>query len=69
MTKPKIIFHPGCFDNLDISQEELDKIVEELEQMVEDGTLLENSREIDEDDPMYDEIMSRIRENEDRNLQ
>ena len=52
MTKPKIIFHPGCFDNLDISQEELDKIVEELEQMVEDGTLLENSREIDEDDPM-----------------
>lgn len=67
--KPKIIFHPGCFDNLDLTQEQLDEFVSMLEQAVEDGTLFENSREISEDDPMYQEIVARMQDAEDRKLQ
>lgn len=73
MTKPKIVFAPGCFDNLDVSQEELDKFMADLQQMVEDGTLFENSRLLDENDPEYLEIMKRIDsemiENANRKLQ
>ena len=73
MTKPKIVFAPGCFDNLDVSQEELDKFMADLQQMVEDGTLFENSRLLDENDPEDLEIMKRIDsemiENANRKLQ
>lgn len=73
MTKPKIVFAPGCFDNLDVSQEELDELMANLEQMVEDGTLFENSRLLDENDPEDLEIMKRIDsemiENANRKLQ
>jgi hypothetical protein len=46
MTEPKklkIIFEPGCLDNLDITQEELDALVAEIQEMVDDGSLFENS--------------------------
>jgi glycosyltransferase A (GT-A) superfamily protein (DUF2064 family) len=73
MTKPKIVFAPGCFDNLDVSQEELDKLMADLQQMVEDGTLFENSRLLDENDPEDLEIMKKIDsemiENANRKLQ
>lgn len=60
MTKPKIVFAPGCFDNLDMSQEELDEFVAKLESMVEDGSLFENSRPLDENDPEDAEIISKL---------
>lgn len=65
MTKPKIVFAPGCFDNLDMSQEELDEFVAKLESMVEDGSLFENSRPLDENDPEDAEIISKLIEAED----
>ena len=65
MTKPKIVFAPGCFDNLDMSQEELDEFVAKLESMVEDGSLFENSRLLDENDPEDREIMQKLMDAED----
>jgi hypothetical protein len=48
--KPKVIFEPGCFDNLDMSQEELDKFIIELQEMAESGEMFKNSREFTEED-------------------
>jgi hypothetical protein len=35
MTKPKIVFTPGCFDDFEGTQEELDQLVLYLRSMVE----------------------------------
>ena len=71
MTKLKIVFAPGCFDNLEMSQEELDEFVAKLESMVEDGSLFENSRPLDENDPQDAEIINKLidAQDNDRNLQ
>ena len=52
--KLKITFDPGCFDNFDGTQEELDQLVAEIEALAESGELFENSREITEED--WDEL-------------
>lgn len=71
--KMKIVFAPGCFDNMDMSQEELDEFVKMLETKVEDGSLLEESRSLDPDDPEDAEIIERLlqaqEDNEKRKLQ
>jgi hypothetical protein len=43
-------FAPGCFDNFDGTQEELDELVTELQRMFESGELATNSREVDIDE-------------------
>ena len=48
--KPRIIFSPGCFDDFDGTQEELDELVLEINKAVTDGTFFENAREITSDD-------------------
>lgn len=45
--KMKIEFAPGCFDNFDGTQEELEEFIKELEKMVEDGSLIEDSEPLD----------------------
>jgi hypothetical protein len=65
---PKIIFHPSIFDDMDITQEEIDQITALIQSMVDDGSLFENSRPVEEDDPMYQEIARRLEEYE-RKLQ
>jgi len=57
----KLIFAPGCFDNFDGTQEELDALIKEIEDAFESGEAFENGIElgsigdlIDETDP--DEI-------------
>jgi hypothetical protein len=47
--KIKIEFAPGCFDNLDMTQEEMDKFVVELQSMADSGELFENSQELDDE--------------------
>lgn len=69
MIKPKIVFMPGCFDSLDVNQEELDKIMSSIEAMIADGTLFHNARVIEEDDPRYDEIQKMIESGHTRKLQ
>jgi hypothetical protein len=46
----KIIFAPGCFDDLDLSQEELDALVEDVIRSVEDDSFEEGSRPLDEEE-------------------
>lgn len=53
----KIEFLPGCFDNFEGTQEELDEFIAELEAMVADGSFIEKSQPLDfdalfEEDPV-----------------
>jgi hypothetical protein len=41
--KMKIVFVPGCFDNLDMTQEEMDELVVEINRMLESGEMLDNA--------------------------
>lgn len=52
LKKPlKVEFAPGCFDNFEGTQEELDELVAEITRLVESGELMEDeSLEIDLDD-------------------
>jgi hypothetical protein len=45
--KIKITFAPGCFDNFDGSQEELDELIKEITRLAESGELLENSKPVE----------------------
>lgn len=50
----KIEFAPGCFDNFDGTQEELDELMTEIQRMAETGELFERARPVDVDE-MSDE--------------
>jgi HPt (histidine-containing phosphotransfer) domain-containing protein len=50
--KPEIVFMPGCFDHFDGTQEELDALVAEIQQMFE-GKTPEDLEELGR--PMTDE--------------
>ena len=45
----KVVFRPGCFPD-DMTQEEIDEMVDTLTKMANDGTLFENSEPIDLDE-------------------
>ena len=47
-TKFKIEFAPGCFDNFEGSQEELDNLVFEIKQMIQDGTFFEKAQLVED---------------------
>jgi hypothetical protein len=47
--KPEIVFAPGCFDNFEGTQEELDEFVKEITRLLESGEALEQSTPIDLD--------------------
>jgi len=63
----KIVFQPGCFDNFDGSQEELDSLVKQIQGMIGDGSLFENSREMTEED--FDDLPDDLRESILRDLE
>jgi len=53
MTEPKklkVTFAPGCFDQFEGTQEELDAFIKEIEQAVASGELLEESQELSDED-------------------
>jgi len=52
--KPKVVFQPGCFDNFDGTQEELDELVAMITTMAESGELEANATELDDD--AWDEL-------------
>ena len=41
--KPEVIFMPGCFDDFEGTQEELQELIAHIHQMANDGTLFEES--------------------------
>ena len=45
--KLKLEFAPGCFDNFEGTQEELQELIAHIHQMVEDGTIFEESVPLD----------------------
>lgn len=73
MTEKKpltIEFAPGCFDNFDGTQEELDELVAEIQRMFASGELEENSQELDidellEDSPEVAEAILRVLDDDD----
>ena len=46
----KIEFAPGCFDQFDGTQEELDEMIAQIQQMFDSGEFEEHSRLLTEDD-------------------
>ena len=75
--KMKIEFAPGCFDNLEGTQEELDELVKEIQNMFEGKSQEEieaQSREISEEDweelpdEAKEQIFRSIIEDEDDNV-
>lgn len=58
--KPKLEFAPGCFDDWDGTEEELQEFVAQIRQMVEDGSIFERSEPVPEDEAQ--EIMQRLAE-------
>ena len=56
--KPEIIFAPGCFDNFEGTQEELQELIAHIHQMAQDGTLFENSEPLSpEEEEAINEMM------------
>jgi hypothetical protein len=53
--KITIEFHPGCFDNFDGTQEELDELMAEIQNLAESGKLLEMSTPVDFDSVIDDD--------------
>lgn len=43
----EVVFAPGCFDNFDGTQEELDELVAQIQQMATTGELFEKSNPVD----------------------
>ena len=49
--KIKIEFAPGCFNDFEGTQEELDDLVAEIQRMADSGELFENATELTDIDP------------------
>ena len=47
-TPLNIEFAPGCFDNFDGTQEELDALIKEIHQLAESGDLFEKAISLDD---------------------
>ena len=59
--KPLTIeFAPGCFDNFEGTQEELDEMIAEIRRMVESGELTDNSHEMTDEE--WDELPDDVKE-------
>lgn len=48
MIDPKIVFSPGCFDNFEGTQEELNEVMAEITQMVTSGEIFSQSQAVDD---------------------
>jgi hypothetical protein len=44
--KLEVVFAPGCFDNFEGTQEELDNLIKEIREGAENGTLFEKSNPV-----------------------
>lgn len=67
----KIEFAPGCFDNFEGTQEELDELISEIQRMFESGEAQAMARPLDMDDLTEEdlELLEQFAEQEGRKLQ
>jgi hypothetical protein len=56
----KVEFAPGCFDQFEGTQEELNELVAEIQKMIADGSIHEHSRELTEED--FDDLPDEVKE-------
>lgn len=56
--KLELVFAPGCFDDFDGTQEELQELVAHLNQMIENGTFFDEAKPAPEDEA--EEVMRRL---------
>ena len=47
--KVELVFVPGCFDDFEGSQEDLDELLAEIQRMVDTGEIFEKSRPLTEE--------------------
>jgi hypothetical protein len=69
----KIVFAPGCFDEFEGTQEELDELMAEIEKTFSDDSFLENIKPVDLDDGSWtqeeiEELENKIKNNDMRRL-
>ncbi len=70
--KPEIVFAPGCFDNFDGTQEELDELVAEINRLVDSGEIFKKSKPLDPDTlddeelEMLSDILNSLEDGEDQ---
>jgi hypothetical protein len=50
--KLEVVFAPGCFDDFEGTQEELDAFVSEINRLIDSGELLEHAEEFNIDELM-----------------
>jgi len=55
----KVEFAPGCFDDFDGTQEELDEFMSAIMAKIKDGSLLEDSEPLEPDD-LPEEILEKL---------
>ena len=53
----KLSFEPGCFDNFEGTQEELDEFLEELTKQIASGEFFENADTFDVDEIELEDII------------
>lgn len=58
----EVVFAPGCFDNFDGTQEELNELIQQIQKMADSGELFENARPLDLDDLLDETDPSEIEE-------
>lgn len=46
----QLVFAPGCFDNFDGTQEELNEMIADIKRMVEDGTIFDEMEPLSEEE-------------------
>lgn len=56
----KIEFAPGCFDNFEGTQEELDEMIAEIRRMLDTGEFVEHSRPLTEEE--FNELPEEVQE-------
>lgn len=60
-SKMQLEFAPGCFDNFEGTQEELDEMVAEITRMFESGEMMEHAYSL-EDEDLSDEDWEKLRD-------
>jgi Mg/Co/Ni transporter MgtE len=56
----KLEFAPGCFDNFEGTQEELNELIAEIQQMFKSGAIEEHSHQLSDDD--FDDLPNEVKE-------
>jgi hypothetical protein len=52
----EIVFAPGCFDNFEGTQEEMDDLIAMIKEMAASGELEQNARRIDLENPSDEDL-------------